>query len=261
MSKQPIDKIIDLIPKNWDEITVDQYQFIHEIQFEEDDGFFSKTIKTVQALCGLYDDDELFDELKINDLKVLNIKIDFIKNLPQKVIGSLGEYRLINFNDITVGQFVDIEFWIKDTEKNLNKILCVIYQKTKLDEWGNVIFEPYKYDVNKRSEVFSYLGMGEVYGGLNEYIKWRENFIEQNKSIFESKDEEDLDETSMSMLSKEDVEEIKKDIEKEKLKQKYAWPYFLYKLADEDILKVKEMFDLKLVYVINMFKMKKLFEN
>lgn len=260
MSNQ-LDKIINLIPASWNEITIDQYQYIQEIQFDEDDGFFSKTIKSVQALCGLDDDDEIFDELNVKDLTVLGSKIEFLKTLPQKVTDYVDEYMLIDFNNITVGQFVDIEFWIENTEENLHKILCVIYQRTKSDEWGNIEFEPYKYDVNKRSESFSYMSMGKVYGGFNKYLQWRENFIEQNKSIFESRDEEEIDETSMSMLSQEEIDDIKKDIEKEKLKQKYAWPFFLHQLAEGDILKMKEMFDLKLLYVINMFKMRKLFEN
>lgn len=256
-----LNKIIDMIPSSWDDISVDKYQYTHEIQFEDDDGFFSKTIKTMQIICDIDDEDDVFDDLKLDDIKILSSKLNFIKSLPQKVNNSVNEWSLIDFNNILVGQFIDIEFWLKNLENNLHKILSVIYQKTKEDEWGNIEFEPYIYDINKRSEIFSYISMGKVYGGLSLYLQWRENFINQNKSIFESKDEEELDETSMSMLSKEEIDEIKKDIEKEKLKADYAWPYFLYQLADGDIVKMKEMFNLKLLYVINMFKVKKLFEN
>lgn len=259
MKETAYQKIIKLIPASWDEITVDHYQFILESEFEEDDGFFSKKIKALEVLCGLEEGDELIDELSIAELKELVSKIEFLNTLPQKVNNSLADYTLIKFENIQVGQYIDIEFWIENINDNLHKIMAALYLKTRTDEWGNLEYEPYKFDINKRADEFTVNSMSVTYGAVDAYLKWRENFIQSNQSIFQGETkEEELDE---SMLSKEEIEELKIDEEKEKTKQKYAWPYFLHQLADGDLLKMKDMFDLNMVYVINMFKMKKLFEN
>jgi len=259
MMKTPYQQIIDLIPNSWDDITVDHYQFILESEFEDDDGFFSKKIKSLEILCGLEEGDELIDNLSLDELKDLISKIEFLNVLPQKVTSSFNGYTLIDFNKIKVGQYIDIDFWIGDINKNLHKIMSALYLKTKVDEWGNTIFEPYEFDINKRSDEFTVNPMSVTYGAVGSYLQWRERFIEDNKSIFiQEKIDDDLDE---SMLSKDEVEELKMDEEKEKTKQKYAWPYFIYQLANGDLIKMKSMFDLNMVYVINMFKMTKLFEN
>jgi hypothetical protein len=252
-----LQQIINQIPSSWRDITVDHYQFINEVQFESEDGFLSKTLKAVEVLCGIHEDDDVFDELTVSDIKTLSTRIDFLKHLPTNVNFEIDNYSLINFNKITCGQYIDIEFWLEDITPNLHKIMATIYQQCKYDEWGNKIYEPYIYDINKRSEVFSELPMSNVYGAVDYYLQWREKFIEDNKSIFEKEDADD--EQDLNMFSKEEQEEIKQDIEKEKIKQKYAWPYFLHQLADGDIVKMKEMLNLNLLYVINMYKMKKLF--
>jgi hypothetical protein len=261
MKITPYNQIVKLIPSSWNEITVDHYQFILESKFEDDDGFFSKKIKALEILCGLDDDDSLIEELNIQELKTLINKISFLNTLPQKVNHSIDGYILIKFDKIKVGQYIDIEFWIQNIDENLHKIISALYLKTKVDEWGNVEYEPYKFDIDIRSQEFSDKSMGLVYGAVHQYLLWREGFIENNKSIFTKEEANDDDDEYTKYLSSEEIEDLKKDEEKEKTKQKYAWPYFLYQLVDGDLLKMKEMFDLNMLYVINMFKMRKLFEN
>lgn len=81
---------------------------------------------------------------------------------------------LINFSELTLGQFVDLEVFIgRDYVKHIKEIVGVLYQTTVDDEWF----------------------IGDVYGALQSYFKWRITLYNSYKNLFniENNIEDEID--------------------------------------------------------------------
>jgi hypothetical protein len=97
----------------------------------------------------------------------------------------------------------------------------------------------------------------DVYNAVQEFIKFRELIISTYTVIFSTDNlGDDLTDEEKEGLDEEEVQEINRDLEKEKNKSQFAWPSLAYDLAGEDIIKMREIFKLPLTYVLNMIVMK-----
>ena len=121
------------IPKDWNGITIGMYQQFEEVKrkkLKEDDF----NLEILSVICGL--EKEMVDRMEVKSLKkifktlsFLNKKMPDEKELIKKVEWNGKKYGFIpNLSEITMGEYIDIEENCKAAQKNLHKIMSILYR-------------------------------------------------------------------------------------------------------------------------------------
>jgi hypothetical protein len=218
---------------------------------EDFDSLFSYEIECLSILTDI-DVDE-FDDMEIDELSKIVKQVTFIKKQPSNIFkNEINNLTYIGLNDLKLGEFIDLEYYFaNDYVKHLTYISSVLYRKTKLSEWEELIYEDYSFNIEKRKEQFNDLPITSVYGIIAEYIKFRENFLKVYENLFNPIfDDEELDESEL------DEEDIKEQEAEDKI-NRWSWEHTLYNLANEDVTKIKDVLELNLVFAFNILGMKK----
>ena len=229
------------IPKSWSQVKVDQFIELHNL---DEEGLGSLFLYQLESLAILTDEDA--DEIDITPNELIEIlnSLSWVKNEPRGYSAKLGQLTFRPFTFLTLGEFIDLEhYFSEDYINNLPTICAILYRHTKTDEWGNVIYEPYKFIPQDRAALFLELPITDVYGIIQLYLKFRADFIERYSFIFnpEIDGEDEMDE---------------EDKQAEHVENKWSWEMLLYSLSGEDITKVDHITDLPLVFVFNFLAMK-----
>lgn len=256
-----MDKFIELLPKSWNDITLEVYQEIYEIEnsteFESNTDFLLELLACVLQIGS---DDEMLEDISIDEVCVLIDRISWIrKPLNIKFQPRNCKYTAKSFNKITLGEFIDIEHYLsKDNILNIHYLCAIMYRRVKLDEWDNTIYEPYNYDIEERSKEFLDYSIVSIIGILDSYMNFRNNFLENYKPLFEGDDHnEEIVEDEYNQLEGRDLIDAKIEHEQNKIKQKWSWDALIWELCNEDITKFDEVTDSNLILVFNMLAMKK----
>jgi hypothetical protein len=218
---------------------------------EDFDSLFSYEIECLSILTDI-DVDE-FDDMEIDELSKIVKQVTFIKKQPSNIFkNKVNNLTYIGLNDLKLGEFIDLEYYFaNDYVKHLTYISSVLYRKTKLSEWEELIFEDYSFNIEKRKELFNDLPITSVYGIIAEYIKFRENFLKVYENLFNPIfDDEELDDAEL------DEEDLKEQEAEDKI-NRWSWEHTLYNLANEDVTKIKDVLELNLVFAFNILGMKK----
>jgi len=132
----------------------------------------------------------------------------------------------------------------------------VLYRNYKQDEWGNEIYEPYTFDMNVREAEFDMMHIKELYAVVGEYIKWRNQLIDTYKVLFDGGEtNEELTEEETEGLQSHEIQQLKRDIERQESLKKFSWQKLVFDLAGEDITKMKSVFELPALLVFNNMSM------
>jgi hypothetical protein len=239
------------LPKSWNDITVEQFIELRSLNNEDFDSLFSYEIECLSILTDI-DVDE-FDDMEIDELSKIVKQVTFIKKQPSNIFkNEINNLTYIGLNDLKLGEFIDLEYYFaNDYVKHLTYISSVLYRKTKLSEWEELIFEDYSFNIEKRKEQFNELPITSIYGIIAEYIKFRENFLKVYENLFNPIfDEDELDEAEL------DEEDLKEQEAEDKI-NRWSWEHTLYNLANEDVTKIKDVLELNLVFAFNILGMKK----
>jgi hypothetical protein len=239
------------LPKSWNDITVEQFIELRSLNNEDFDSLFSYEIECLSILTDI-DVDE-FDDMEIDELSKIVKQVTFIKKQPSNIFkNQINNLTYIGLNDLKLGEFIDLEYYFaNDYVKHLTYISSVLYRKTKLSEWEELIFEDYSFNIEKRKEQFNDLPITSVYGIIAEYIKFRENFLKVYENLFNPIfDEDELDDAEL------DEEDLKEQEAEDKI-NRWSWEHTLYNLANEDVTKIKDVLELNLVFAFNILGMKK----
>jgi len=237
------------LPKAWNQITIES--FIELRTLSDEDGVFNYQIDVLCTLLDCYPED--LDDITIEELEDLLMEVKFIRDEPHKNYKKeIGVYKLKPFNKITLGEFISLESYFSDNyiEKLLN-IVAILYRRVRVNEWGDNVLESYNYHSNDRLDWFLDFSITDVYGLLPEYIKFREDIIDQYKNLMSESYEDDF-ETDSTL----DAEE-QKEIEEEKKQKKWAWEQLIWSLCNEDLTKFHAVCELPLILVFNFLGMKK----
>jgi hypothetical protein len=237
------------LPKAWNQITIES--FIELRTLSDEDGVFNYQIDVLCTLLDCYPED--IEELAIEELEDLLMEVKFIRGEPHKNYKKeIGVYKLKPFNKITLGEFISLESYFSDNyiEKLLN-IVAILYRRVRVNEWGDNVLESYNYHSNDRLDWFLDFPITDVYGLLPEYIKFREDIIDQYKNLMSESYEDDF-ETDLTL----DAEE-QKEFEEEKKQKKWAWEQLIWSLCNEDLTKFHAVCELPLILVFNFLGMKK----
>jgi hypothetical protein len=234
------------LPKNWNEISVSQWVELNTIDEQE---FNSVFLQTIEALSILSDTDpEELEDLDPEVIIELAQKVSFIRrepsNKPKDMVIGL---RLKPLDALTLGEFIDLEHYSMQLAENFTLLLSILYKRWKTDEWGNLVYEPYTYSLMSRKDTFNELNINEVFGAVNNYVAYSNDFKKRYENLFNPVIEED-EPTDL------DEEDLKAEAE-EKVFSKWSWEKLLYDLANQDLTKIDAITDLNLVFVFNMLSM------
>ena len=233
------------LPRNWNEVNVNQWLELNTIDDEEYNSVF---LQTIEALSILSDTDpEELEDLDPEELIDLAKKVSFVKrepsNKPKELVKGL---KLKPLDRLTLGEFIDLEHYAMQFVQNFDILLSILYKRWKTDEWGNLIFEPYTYSIMSRKDTFQDVSINEVYGAVKNYIDYSNDFKKRYENLFNPVIEEDDTEL--------DEEDMKAEAE-EKVFTKWSWEKLLYDLANQDLTKIDAVTDLNLIFVFNMLSM------
>ena len=152
------DKIELTIPTDWKDISIGMYQNYVEIQEKKlpEDEFI---VAVVCVLCDV--EKKTLEKVKYKDLKdisntlmeLLKKEVKEEKELIKKVNFKGKEYGFIpNLSSISLGEYVDIETFCKDSYKNLHKIMSVLYRPIVKEKGTRYSIEEYNPSEYKEDE-------------------------------------------------------------------------------------------------------------
>ena len=233
------------LPRNWNEVTVNQWLELNTIDELEYNSVFLQTIEAISILSDT--DPEELEDLDPEELINLARKVSFIQrepsNKPKELVKGL---KLKPLDRLTLGEFIDLEHYAMQFVQNFDILLSILYKRWKTDEWGNLIFEPYSYSLVSRKLLFHDVSINEVYGAVKNYIDYSNDFKKRYENLFNPVIEEE--ETEL------DEDDIKAEAE-EKVFTKWSWEKLLYDLSNQDLTKIDAVTDLNLIFVFNMLSM------
>ena len=241
--------MILLLPKQWSDVSVDKFIEICQIDKELVPSHYNSEILSIIT-------DEPIDTIEDLDIETLNAYIEQCKwalSEPSKQYKlKLFGMQIKSLAKLSLFEYIDLDYYFTNNYiTNIDKICAILYRQSKINRWGEEILEPYDYDISIRAEKFYDLPITDVYGIINEFLKFRENFLNVYANLFGEVDE--ITEEDRATL---DVEEIK-DLEQEKKESKWSWERMLYGLTGGDITKTEAVGALPLTYVFNILGMKK----
>lgn len=253
------------IPRNWEGLKLGAFSEIQKLKPSEFDSSFEYKLERL-ALILDEDPDELEEKLTIEQLTDLTIKTNWINGKPKgEFVEQIEGFTFKGFKRLTLGEFIDLQnLCSKGYYINAGKILAILYRRTKLGEWGELIIEPRTaFNSEQRAEEFDEIPVTLAAGAIHEYLTFQENFINRRAAIFgieqKEKDEPEVDEDEEELEDEADEPETKDEIEdrkrEEKLK-KWSWEYFIYKGCKGDLTKFDEFTELPLTLVFNIEAMK-----
>jgi hypothetical protein len=232
-----------MLPKSWNDITVRQFQLLSELTPE--DSIIEWKMDVIDLVSELDVDDMTFEEIE----KAFE-SVKFLTKEPHKKYAStIGDYHVKPLKEIRIGEFLDLEMWCEDKVKNLTTIAAMFYRGKKVDEWGNEIFEPYRYDAVKRGELFYALPITSIYGLVENWITYRNKLI--NESYSDLFDSGSITQEELEELPPEEKAQVLKDEAEQKKFSRWGWEIVIDNFAQGDKTKYKDVFDLKLVFVLN----------
>jgi hypothetical protein len=238
-----------LLPKRWSDISVEKFIEISEIDKELGAYHYNSEIFSIIT-------DEPIEDIEDLDIEVLNDYMDQCKwalsqpskQYKQKILGMQQK----SLSKLTLFEYIDLDYYFNENYlKNIDKICAILYRQAKSNRWGEEILEPYDYDLNTRADKFLDLPITDVYGIINEFLKFRENFLNVYANLFGQVEE--ISEEDRRTLDPEEI----KEIEQEKKESKWSWERMIYGLTNGDITKTEAVGSLPLVYVFNVIGMKK----
>lgn len=248
------------LPNSWHDVKL--YQFKELRALKDSGGFFNIQLETLAILADVSTDE--IEELTLEEIAELFKSVKWVLNEPKK--GLFNElsidgqtYHLQPFKKLTLDEFIDLEYFLSnDYLVHISHIVSVFWRRTRLDEWENVHFEPYIFSPFERHEQFDDVEITKVYGILNEYLKFRENFMQKYAALFNSDDEPDDEKVDPKDF--DSIEEYKDELkaqEQSKKARKWGWESLIYDLCEGDFTKIKAVGELPLILVFNMLAMRK----
>ena len=240
-----------LLPKQWSEITLEQFIEISEIDKEQGAYHYNSEILSIIT-------DEPIEDIEDLDIDELNALVDQCKwalsQPSNKFKHELLGMKVKPFNKLCLYEYIDLDyFFTHNYITNLANICGVLYRQSKVNEWGEEIIEPYEYDCTIRADKFLELPITDVYGIINEFLKFRESFLKTYQNLFQGEELAELTAEEKAELTPDEL----KEEEDNKKNSKWSWERMIYGLTNSDITKSEAVGALPLTYVFNMLGMKK----
>ena len=149
------------LPTDWKEVSISQYANLMKVLEIEEMNDIENIIRTLEALIGI--ESRILTKAPLKYLKEVYAELSILtskqpSNYLKKVIEIEGiEYGMIpNFEDLTLGEFADLDNYLQDSWNNLDKIFAVLYRPIVERKGDKYIIEDYTLkDIKDRRKIFS----------------------------------------------------------------------------------------------------------
>jgi len=197
------------LPTSWDEVNLEQYGKLMLTVEKEEVSEIELMVKSLEALAEI--PGGLLTKVPIKLLReAYNQLEELTSTLPNselsRVIEIDGiEYGFIpDFDELSLGEFVDLDNYLQDSYNNLKKIFAVLYRPIVKRNGAKYIIEDYDLRrIKKRRELFNKrLSMDTVYGALVFFCSIGMSAIESTLSSLEE------EQRSQSIIKSSQMQEI-----------------------------------------------------
>ena len=239
------------LPKQWSEISVEQFIEISEIDKSQGSYYYNTEILSI--ICN--ESTEVIDDIDVDDMVKIVKQCKWALSQPSNNYKSeLLGMKVKPFNKLCLYEYIDLDYYFTNNYvTNLANICGILYRQSKVNEWGEEIIEPYEYDCTIRADKFLDLPITDVYGIISEFLKFRDNFLKTYQNLFQGEELPELTAEEKAELTPEEL----KDEEDSKKDSKWSWERMIYGLCNNDLTKSDKIGSLPLTYVFNMMGMKK----
>jgi len=243
---------------SWNDFSVEKFQQLI-IEFKENT---EEDNIDILSFCLDVSPEEI-EQLSYEDYVNYCNKMSFIYSTPSsKIYNSLQvknyNFYLKTFNDLTLGEYVDLENYVKEPIENLHLILAVMYRQ--MESGGDTLnppqYEKYSHYVQHRSSLFKQANINFCYGIIEYFLKFRKEILEKYAGLFEENNNEELKEEELNKLNRTERIEVVNAEKQEKKRQKWGWFQLIYSLSNNDILKMEAVTNLPLIQCLNVLAMK-----
>ena len=161
------------MPTSWDEVNIQQYGKLMFSIEKEGVSEIELIIRSLEALVGI--DVGVLNKVPLKQLRsAYNQLGELTAKLPNNVLSRVVEIEGIeygfipDFDELSLGEFVDLDNYLQDSWNNLDKIFAVLYRPVIKRVKNNYLIEPYALDkIKDRRKLFNdRLSMDTVYGAL-----------------------------------------------------------------------------------------------
>lgn len=230
------------LPNSYEEMTVQEWRsfcFIQPSEFEDIEKYEEDVMDAFFSQFG-YD----YDEMEIEDL----IKFGWIfKKIPNKEIPTeAGGIKFINYRDLTLADFIDLESQYQKGTKGQINCLAVLLRKTMVNKWGVTVVEKRKYRFADRYDKIDEMKVSEFISKVHEVGKYIKEMIEKYSAIFEKSHDDD------------EPEEIEGETHNEKMHKAFKWQKFVFFASDFDHTKQEKILKMNVNFLFNTLAMQKI---
>lgn len=243
------------LPRTWNDITIRQFIELKELISENSDiTDFTNNINILCILCDIDIMDDVWNEIYLSELQNIFKQIEFFNHSPSSEIKhKLINFSLKEFDQLTLGEFIDIDRFLTDGIENLPKICAILYRKSTTDIFDNVILEKYdNINLNERSELFNNVSINDVFGLIDKLNSFKTVIVENYTTIF-SPDYSD------EPVEDDDIYAIETETKKEQLQAKFSWELLIYTITNGDLTKYDAILDMNFLFVLNQLSIRKAF--
>ena len=206
-------------PKSWSNVTFSQFLDLGSLNKTDYPNLTDYNIDMLSIICDV--EIEEIENLAYSDFLTLEKSLKWTAQPPK----SYNE-NLVNFNSISLGQFIDVEHFISDINEVPN-VTSVLLGRIPIDE------------VLK-------MRCDEVVNIIPAYLLFREQILKSYPNIF-APQFENAEDTS------EYTDEDFKEIEDEKKASSHSWEKFILSCCNDDMTKFDAVTDMNLILVFNLY--------
>ena len=216
---------------SWSDVTMESWM---QLIKAKDLGKAEDAKTSILALSDI--PDTLINQLSLKDVAILMETMGKLQSeqeiLLKKVIYIDGqEYGFHpNLDDITIGEYADIETMIKSgLEDNLPELMAVLFRPI-VDRKGEAYkIQAYDGDITERAEVMKKMSSEQVQGALVFFLEFRTGIIEQYAIVFDESNNKGNGRGS------------------ESFSEKWGWFGVLHRLCNQDISKLEAITKMSLL--------------
>jgi hypothetical protein len=246
--------------QSWNSLSFSEWKELQQIRQTEWESDVQRIIEEISLLWECSPDDPYFDTVVYDELITEYAKFSWTfsnpPKTPQEVIVINGEsYHLKPFSQLSLGEYIDINDWSRESVNNLGLIAACLWRKMKINEWGNKKWEPYEYQIQERAQLFENVAISDIYGVLESSSVWLKDIVDNYPNIFEPEGWDQIE--GEDQLDPEEIVQIRKEIEEEKKKAPFSWLGIVWELAKHDISRFDAVFNTPVILVFNTLSMRK----
>lgn len=224
-----------VVPKSWSDVTLLNFKLAFD--HNEDD------IDFLSFICDC--EPEELEDLTVTQFNRMKEELHWMGEYPTKELTRFEDYWPIEFDLMTVGEFVDLESLVdKGVMKNLCEMANILVRKDTI--YSGQYYSP-----------IEYVPVTAVYKHVIDFLNWRTELLREFSGLFQSvtKEEDFRGESEAEKRRRLRDEAIELDKTK-----RWSWFGFIHSLAKGDITKLEECTRMHLRTALNLKLYEKIYK-